>query len=92
MTDPAALQPRIAADKRSEPKCLQNPNVMAELGYAERALTQDRIILVAAVRRRSLQGGAVRKMAVAGVDAKLRAAKSADEAGTFGRRVTASGS
>lgn len=47
MTDPAALQPGVAADKRSEPKYLQNPNVMSELGYAERALTQDRILLVA---------------------------------------------
>lgn len=47
MTDPAVLQPGVAVDKRSEPKYLQNPNVMSELGYAERALTQDRIILVA---------------------------------------------
>src|SRR5690606_24819043 len=35
------------AEKRSEPKHLQNPNVMSELGYAERALSQERIILVA---------------------------------------------
>lgn len=47
VTDPAALQPNTAADKRSEPKHLQNPNVMSELGYAEHALSQGRIILVA---------------------------------------------
>lgn len=46
-TDPIALQPNTPADKRSEPKYLQNPNVMSELGYAERAISQDRIILVA---------------------------------------------
>lgn len=47
MTDPSALQPRVADAKRPEPKFLQNPNVMSELGYAERALSQNRIILVA---------------------------------------------
>ncbi|MDX8496414.1 hypothetical protein RFN29_33370 [Mesorhizobium sp. VK22B] len=47
VTDPAVLQPGVAADKRSEPKYLQNPNVMSELGYAERAITQGRIVLVA---------------------------------------------
>ncbi|WP_145980744.1 hypothetical protein [Magnetospirillum sp. ME-1] len=47
VTDPVALQPNTGADKRSEPKHLQNPNVMSELGYAEHALTQSRIILVA---------------------------------------------
>jgi hypothetical protein len=47
MTDPEALQPNIDAKKRSEPKYLQNPNVMCELGYAEHALSQNRIILVA---------------------------------------------
>jgi hypothetical protein len=46
-TDPAALQPNAEKGKRPKPKYLQNPNVMSELGYAERALTQDRIILVA---------------------------------------------
>ena len=46
-TDPAALQPNVPADERPEPKYLQNPNVMSELGYAERAISQDRIILVA---------------------------------------------
>ncbi len=46
-TDPLALQPKVSADKRSEPKYLQNPNVMCELGYAEHALTQSRIVLVA---------------------------------------------
>ncbi len=47
MTDPALLQPGVPSERRSEPKYLQNPNVMSELGYAERAVTQDRIILVA---------------------------------------------
>jgi hypothetical protein len=47
VTDPVALQPNTGADKRSEPKHLQNPNVMSELGYAEHALSQSRIILVA---------------------------------------------
>ncbi|WP_312608952.1 hypothetical protein [Agrobacterium pusense] len=47
VTDPIALQPNTAADQRSEPKHLQNPNVMSELGYAEHALSQGRIILVA---------------------------------------------
>lgn len=47
VTDPGALQPNTGVDKRSEPKYLQNPNVMSELGYAEHALTQSRIILVA---------------------------------------------
>jgi len=47
VTDPAALQPTVDADDRPEPKFLQNPNVMSELGYAERAIGQDRIILVA---------------------------------------------
>ncbi|MES0170754.1 hypothetical protein NKJ87_33435 [Mesorhizobium sp. M0027] len=47
VTDPAALQPNAAVEKRSEPKHLQNPNVMSELGYAEHALSQGRIILVA---------------------------------------------
>ncbi|MCW8060821.1 hypothetical protein [Agrobacterium tumefaciens] len=47
ITDPAALQPSVAPDKRSEPKYLQNPNVMSELGYAERAITKGRIVLVA---------------------------------------------
>jgi hypothetical protein len=46
-TDPKALQPNVPAEERSEPKYLQNPNVMSELGYAERAISQDRIILVA---------------------------------------------
>ncbi|MBN8648834.1 MAG: hypothetical protein J0L55_12840 [Caulobacterales bacterium] len=47
ITDPVTLQPNTSADKRSEPKYLQNPNVMSELGYAEHALSQNRIILVA---------------------------------------------
>ncbi|TCQ06446.1 hypothetical protein [Sphingomonas sp. PP-CC-3A-396] len=47
MTDPVALQPSAPEEKRPEPKFLQNPNVMSELGYAERALTQGKIILVA---------------------------------------------
>lgn len=47
ITDPAALQPSTPVEKRSERKYLQNPNVMSELGYAERALSQRRIILVA---------------------------------------------
>lgn len=47
MTDPATLQPGVEEEKRSEPKFLQNPNVMSELGYAERALTTSRILLVA---------------------------------------------
>ena len=47
ITDPAALQPSAPGEKRSERKYLQNPNVMSELGYAERALSQGRIILVA---------------------------------------------
>lgn len=46
-TDPAVLQPGVTEEKRSEPKFLQNPNVMSELGYAERALTTSRILLVA---------------------------------------------
>jgi hypothetical protein len=46
-TDPVALQPNVPAEKRSEPKYLQNPNVMSELGYAEHAISQGRIILVA---------------------------------------------
>ncbi|UWF60425.1 hypothetical protein [Brucella sp. 2716] len=47
VTDPAALQPGVSEEKRSEPKYLQNPNVMSELGYAERAVTTGRIVLVA---------------------------------------------
>jgi hypothetical protein len=47
MTEPATLQPGLDQEKRSEPKFLQNPNVMSELGYAERALTTSRILLVA---------------------------------------------
>ena len=47
VTDPVALQPNTGADNRSVPKHLQNPNVMSELGYAEHALSQSRIILVA---------------------------------------------
>ena len=46
-TDPATLRPGVEEKKRSEPKFLQNPNVMSELGYAERALTTSRILLVA---------------------------------------------
>jgi hypothetical protein len=46
-TDPLALQPNTPAGKRAEPKYLQNPNVMSELGYAEHAISQGRIILVA---------------------------------------------
>lgn len=47
ITDPATLRPGVEEKKRSEPKFLQNPNVMSELGYAERALTTSRILLVA---------------------------------------------
>lgn len=47
MTNPSALQSNTPLEKRSEPKYLQNPNVMSELGYAEKALTQSRIVLVA---------------------------------------------
>lgn len=47
LTNPGALQPNVEEEKRSEPKFLQNPNVMSELGYAERALTTSRILLVA---------------------------------------------
>lgn len=47
VTDPAILQPNTTPAKRAQPKHIQNPNVMSELGYAERALTQSRIILVA---------------------------------------------
>lgn len=47
MTEPATLQPGVVEEKRSEPKFLQNPNVMSELGYAERALTTSCILLVA---------------------------------------------
>lgn len=43
MTDPASL----GGAKKASPKHLQNPNVMSELGYAERALGTDKIILVA---------------------------------------------
>ncbi|GAA3842866.1 hypothetical protein AFIC_003009 [[Pseudomonas] carboxydohydrogena] len=46
-TDPSVLQPDTPAEKRSDPKYLQNPNVMSELGYAEHALSQGRIVLVA---------------------------------------------
>ncbi|RWH82223.1 hypothetical protein [Mesorhizobium sp.] len=46
-TDPSVLQTNVAPEKRSDPKYLQNPNVMSELGYAEHALSQSRIILVA---------------------------------------------
>ncbi len=47
ITDPSSLQPKTSKDKLPSPKYLQNPNVMSELGYAERALGQDKIILVA---------------------------------------------
>ena len=47
VTEPATLQPGVLEEKRSEPKFLQNPNVMSELGYAERALTTSCILLVA---------------------------------------------
>lgn len=47
VTNPVSLQPNVEEEKRSEPKFLQNPNVMSELGYAERALTTSRILLVA---------------------------------------------
>lgn len=46
-TDPAVLQPAAPEKRRAQTKFLQNPNVMSELGYAERALSPDRIILVA---------------------------------------------
>lgn len=46
-TDPAQLRPDLASGDRPESKHIQNPNVMSELGYAERALGLDRIILVA---------------------------------------------
>lgn len=47
MTDPSSLQPGTAASRLPSPKYLQNPNVKSELGYAERAIGQDKIILVA---------------------------------------------
>ena len=47
ITDPAALRPDLSPSGLPDPKYLQNPNVMSELGYAEHALTQDRIVLVA---------------------------------------------
>jgi len=37
----------LGAPAGAKPKYLQNPNVMSELGYAERSLGQDRILLVA---------------------------------------------
>lgn len=37
----------LGAPTGTKPKHLQNPNVMSELGYAEHALGQDRILLVA---------------------------------------------
>lgn len=46
-TDPAALRPGTPPDELPPIKHLQNPNVMSELGYADRAIGQDRIILVA---------------------------------------------
>lgn len=47
LTNPVTLQPNVEEEKRSEPKFLQNPNDMSELGYAERALTTSPILLVA---------------------------------------------
>ncbi|WP_262030511.1 hypothetical protein [Microvirga sp. Mcv34] len=47
VTNPAALLPSVAPEDLPDPKYLQNPNVMSELGYAERAVSQDRIVLVA---------------------------------------------
>lgn len=46
-TVPASVRPDLVASKRPKAKYLQNPNVMSELGYADRALGQDSIILVA---------------------------------------------
>lgn len=49
VTDPAAVRPDLATRGAPlpEPKLIQNPNVMSELGYAEKCLGTDRIILVA---------------------------------------------
>lgn len=47
ITDPAFLRPDLEAEKLPKPKHVQNANVMSELGYAEKALGLDKIILVA---------------------------------------------
>jgi hypothetical protein len=46
-TVPAELLPGTSADELPPIKYLQNPNVMSELGYADHAIGQDSIILVA---------------------------------------------
>ncbi|GLK54393.1 hypothetical protein JOD31_001560 [Methylopila capsulata] len=46
-TDPAALRPDLEEAVRPAPKYVQNPNVMSELGYADRAIGASRIVLVA---------------------------------------------
>jgi hypothetical protein len=47
LTDPASLRPDLDTEKLPKPKHVQNANVMSELGYAEKAVGLDRIILVA---------------------------------------------
>jgi hypothetical protein len=47
VTDPAGLRPDLAPEKLPKPKHVQNANVMSELGYAEKSLTLDKIVLVA---------------------------------------------
>lgn len=46
-TVPSENQPNTTAARMPAVKHLQNPNVMSELGYADHALGQDRIVLVA---------------------------------------------
>ena len=47
MTDPAANRPRMEAERRPPPKHLPNPNVMDELGRADRAIGANRVVTVA---------------------------------------------
>ncbi len=47
VTDPAVLRPDLAKEMLPKAKQVQNANVMSELGYAEKSLGLDRIILVA---------------------------------------------
>lgn len=47
VTDPSSLRPDLADDRQPKPKHVQNSNVMTELGYAEKALGLEKVILVA---------------------------------------------
>ena len=47
VTNPAALRPDLQPEKLPKSKHVQNANVMSELGYAEKSIGLERIILVA---------------------------------------------